>query len=342
MRQIELRKTGRQGMFPACQRVGSAVVSVSDARASASAATASPSSRADMKHHVVRTLRLAGFAVFVLLAAVNAARAQQISVSNALFELPNSGYATPEVDMWNTIPPQGSNEDEVGVFTNDPAFGAGAYITNCIGTQAAYMYSDPGLVLYQVLPATYSVGAGYQLITGIIGGPATAEYPVPANGAIMQMSLFYLSGTNMVTIGYTNVVNTTNTFSNIIQFVNFELDIPPVQSTNAWARKNIGVAFSTIVPNGVGEGGAWDLNNVQLFSTPCFLNPALSNGQFSVTFKSQPGSVFQILETGNLSISETNWTAIATVTNTSGTMPFRDSPVTYPARFYGAREYPQP
>jgi hypothetical protein len=295
-----------------------------------------------MKSHTGKTLRLAALAAFAILAGVNAVPAQQITVSNALFELPNTTYAVPDVALWNTIPPQGSNQAAIGVFTNDPAFGAGAYITNCVGTQAAYMFSDPGLVLYQVLPATYTVGAGYQLITGLIGGPASAQYPAPASGAIMQMSLFYLSGTNLVAIGYTNVVNTTNTFSNIIQFIDFELDIPPVQSTNAWAGKNIGVAFSTILPNGVEEGGTWEISDVQLFSTPCFLNPAATNGQFSATFKSQPGSAFQILATSTLSISEPNWTAIATVTNTNGTMLFQDSPVTLPARFYGAREYSQP
>jgi hypothetical protein len=295
-----------------------------------------------MKFHTRKTLWLAALAMVAILAGVNAVQAQQIIVSNALFELPDTTYATPEVALWNTIPPQGSNEDAIGVFTNNPAFGAGAYITNCVGTQAAYMFSDPGLVLYQVLPATYTVGAGYQLITGIIGGPPTAEYPVPAIDAIMQMSLFYLNGTNLIAIASTNVVNTTNVFSNITQFVDFELDIPPVQSTNAWAGKNIGVAFSTIVPNGVEEGGAWDLNDVQLFSTPCFLNPAATNGQFTATFKSQPGLAFQILAASSLSISESKWTAIATVTNTNGTMLFRDSPATLSARFYGAREYPQP
>lgn len=294
-----------------------------------------------MRYHTVKALCLASLAVFAILARVNAVHAQQITVSNALFELPNTTYATPEVSNWDTIiPPQ--DPDAIGVFTNNPAFGAGAYITNCVGTQAAYMYSDPGLVLYQVLPATYSVGVAYQLSSGIIGGPETAEYPVPAPGAIMQMSLFYLSGTNRVTVGCTNVVNTTNTFSNIIQFVNFALDIPPVQSTNAWAGQNIGVAFSTILPNGVEEGGVWDLNDVQLFALPSFLNPCLSNGQFNATFNSQPGGVFQIVTASNLSVSQSNWTVVATVTNTNGTMLFQDSSATNLARFYEARDYPQP
>jgi len=295
-----------------------------------------------MNSHRVKMLRPASLVILVIVAAVNAIQAQPITVSNALFAVPSTTYATPDVSMWNTIPPQGSNEDEIGVFTNNPIYGAGAYITNCAGTQAAFMYSDPGLVLYQVLPATYQVGAGYQLITGLIGGPPTSEFPVPATGAILQMSLFYLNGTNLVTIGYTNAVNTTNTFSNIIQFINFEVDIPPVRSTNAWAGKNIGIAFSTFLPNGVQEGGTWELNNVQLFSTPCFLYPTVSNGQFNATFKGQPGLVFQILATSNLSIAASNWTTLATVTNTNGTMLFHDSPAAYPARFYGAREFLQP
>src|SRR5580700_2043988 len=126
-----------------------------------SASMATAFSSQNMSSHAGKTLRLACLAIFVILALVNELSAQQITVSNALFETPNTMYATPDVALWNTIPPQGSNEAAIGVFTNDPAFGAGAYITNSVGTQAAYMFSDPGLVLYQVLPATYKVGAGY-------------------------------------------------------------------------------------------------------------------------------------------------------------------------------------
>lgn len=295
-----------------------------------------------MKPCIGKILRLAALAVLAGLIGANAVQAQQIAVSNSLFELPATSYATPSIDLWNTIPPQGSNEASIGVFTNNPAFGAGAYITNCVGTQAAYMFSDPGLVLYQVLPVTYTVGAGYQLITSLIGGPASSEYAAPTDGAVMQMSLFYLNGTNLVTIGSTNVVNTTNTFSNIIQFIDFELDIPPVQGTNPWAGQNIGVAYSTLLPNGVQAGGTWELSNVRLFSTPCFLNPAITNGQFTATFKSQPGSAFQILAAGNASLAVSNWPVIATVTNTNGTLLFQDSPASLPARFYGARSYSHP
>jgi hypothetical protein len=298
------------------------------------------SRQTDMKTQAVKTLCLVGLAVVVMLAGTNAVQAQSIPVANPLFELPNTMFATPEVSLWETIPPQGSNNATIGVFTNDPAFGTGAYITNCAGTQAAFMYSDPGLVLYQMLPATYTAGAGYQLTAGIIGGPPSAEYPVPASGAIMQMSLFYLSGTNMITVGYTNVVNTTNTFSNIIQLVNFQLDIPPVQSTSAWAGKNIGVAFSTILPNGVQEGGTWELNNVQLFGIPCLFSPSLTNSQFSATLKSEPGEAFQILSSTNISTPLTKWSNVATLTNTTGSAPFVDPSAGTQVRFYSAHELP--
>jgi hypothetical protein len=93
------------------------------------------------------------------------------------------------------------------------------------------------------------------------------------------------------------------------------------------------------VPDDVEPGGNWDLNNVQLFATPCFVNPAVTNGQFSACFKSPPGLTFQIL--GSTNLSQTNWTYLSTVTNATGSIFFQDPAANqYPQRFYQAQQVP--
>jgi hypothetical protein len=283
------------------------------------------------------SILLALVTTLFLLESGAALQAQSITVSNALFELPATDFATNAVCFWQTIPSEAESEDAIGVFTNDPDFGPDFYITNCVGTQGAYIYADDGLALYQILPSTYTVGQGCQLTTGIIGGPPVDAGYAPNTGAILQMSLFYLdNSTNMVTIASTNIVNCTNTFSNIIQFVNFQINLPPVQSTDAWANQNIGIEFLSIVPTNVTPGGNWDLNDVVLFGTPCLANPAINNGQFGAQLLSQPGAVFNIVATTNLRAALTNWSYVTTLTNATGTASFVDPSANLPQRFYTA------
>ena len=278
-------------------------------------------------------------------------RAQSIYVPNADFGLPvvtnfDTDVATNMIS-WEASPQQ--NYGAIGVFFNDP--NDGEFIVNCDGTQAAYIFEDPGLALFQdydavdstgapshAFSATYDVGKSYQLQAGFI---ASSYYYPLTPGAILQMSLYYRDSLGDIeTVACTNIVYDTNVLTGNTNFVDYELNLAPVQASDAWAGQHIGIQF--LVPDDTEPGGFWDVGNVQLWVTPALINPSWSNGQFGATLLSQPGLAFQILATTNLSVPLSNWTSVVTLTNASGTTSFVDQGPSYNARFYQARQLPSP
>jgi hypothetical protein len=156
------------------------------------------------------------------------------------------------------------------------------------------------------------------------------------------MSLYYRDSlSNMVTIAATNIVYDPNVFTGITNLVDFQLDSPTVHATDPWAGQHIGVQFLSTVSSNL-AGGYWDLDNVRLTDvlTPALINPGMTNGRFQVTLLSEPGLVFQILATTNLTVPLANWTSLATLTNTTGSVPFVDSTTGLGQRFYTARQSP--
>jgi hypothetical protein len=61
-----------------------------------------------------------------------------------------------------------------------------------------------------------------------------------------------------------------------------------------------------------------------------------TNGQFSFTLQSQPGSVLEIQASTNL----VDWTSLATLTNQTATLPFTDTDNTFTRRFYRLNQLP--
>jgi hypothetical protein len=279
----------------------------------------------------------------------NVQLSSSIYIPNASFELPtvtNEDLVATNMISWETFPPQ--SDGAIGVFLNDPVLITNVpneYIYNLIGTQGAYLFNDPSLALFQDyeaidstgaqstnFSAVYQIGKSYQLTTGFIGNTNFGDMP----GATLQMSLYYRdSSSNMIPIASTNIVYDTNLFTSITNLVNFTLVSPTVQATDPWAGQHIGVEYLCTSSTNV-EGGFWDLGNVELTDTltPALVNPGLTNGQFEVTLLSEPGLVFQILATTNLSLPVTNWTSLATLTNTTGNTPFVDSTPLLGQRFY--------
>jgi len=301
----------------------------------------------------MKTSRATLFAAALILLGGNMVRAQSIYVPNADFGLPVTDYATNVICAWQTMPqPAGYEypypwEDTTGVFYNDPEYAYyGKYIHNCDGPQAAFLFALPGVGIFQDydstpshdFAATYEVGQSYQLQAGFIANTNFGQYP----WARLRMSLYYRdSSNNMVTIACTNIVYDTNVFTSITNFVGFELNLPTVQAGDAWAGQHIGIEFLSTVCTNL-EGGYWDLGNVQLWVTPALINPSWSNGQFVATLLSEPGLVFQILATTNLSVPLSNWTSVVTLTNVSGTTSFIDPATNYNERFYQAQQLPPP
>ena len=66
----------------------------------------------------------------------------------------------------------------------------------------------------------------------------------------------------------------------------------------------------------------------------------LTNGQIQFTVQSEANAVVQPLATTNLSLPVTAWANIATLTNTTGSLPFVDTNASLSVRFYTAEQSP--
>src|SRR5580658_163689 len=221
------------------------------------------------------------FGLAAMLALAGGVHAGNVYVPNYSFESPdigtNSPYAAPVLDSWQESPQPswyeqadfgGSPwEDLVGTFYNLPNFtnsmGTNStYIDNCDGVTAAFMFALPQVAIYQDLNATFNVGKSYTLTVGLIGGGGDMT-----NGSTIQLSLYYLDGSsNMNIVAETTVTNTTANFPSETHFVDFEVQVPGVEATNAWAGQNIGIQLLA-TPNFDDPdswGGFWDVDNVRL------------------------------------------------------------------------------
>jgi hypothetical protein len=285
---------------------------------------------------------------------------ENFSVPNASFETPFQPgapyYASPAIDFWQETPQPAYYTTNfstnpwyqmVGEFTNDP--GDGAYITNCDGNQAAFLQSLPEVGIFQdynsfsitqtgptyAFNAIFRPGNSYTLKAGIIGDSAVG---LP-QGATMQMNLYYRdAANNMITVASTTITNTTSVFPNNLGFVDFTVQTPTVQSTDPWAAKNIGIEFvCTVTTNNM--GGAWDVDNVRLVEAPMLAalgKPVLVNGLINLGLQGPPGQVFNIQ--ANTDLTTTNWSTVATVTNTSGASWITDFSASGNQRFYRAKK----
>jgi hypothetical protein len=287
----------------------------------------------------------------------NVRLAQAIVVPNFSFESPdigtNSPYAAPVLEDWvlaaqpSYYDPTnfgGQWQDLAGTFYNLPNFTNSqgtnnTYIFNCDGVQAAFLFALPDVGISQVIQASYEVGKTYTLTVGLIGGGGGMT-----NGSTFELSLYYLDGTNMITVAESMATNTPATFPTEDEFVDFKVQVPGVLANDPWAGQNIGIQLlSTPDPyNPAAWGGFWDVDNVRLTeATAMNLSaPSFTGGQIQFTVQSEPGAVVQILATSDLTLPTVGWTNLATLTNTSGSMTFTDSSAPLNQRFYVVKPAP--
>jgi hypothetical protein len=308
----------------------------------------------------VRRRRMAAAAVLaVMLLFARSLWAGAIYVPNYSFELPNIGtnspYAAPVFQSWQeSAQPtwyepadfDGAPWSELaGTFFNLPDFtnsmGTNAsFIYNCDGVQAAFLQAVPQVGIFQNLDATFDVGKAYTLTVGLIGGGGGMP-----DDSTFQISLYYLDeSSNMDIVAMTTVTNTLANFPTDTYFVYFQAQAPAVKATDPWAGQSIGIQLLATpdFDDPADWGGYWDADNAQLVETtpPSLIGAALTNGQLQFTVQSEPGAVFQILTTTNLSLSTTNWIRLTTITNTTGTLPYVDPSPAGSQRFYMARRLP--
>lgn len=281
-----------------------------------------------------------------------AGSAATIAVPNYSFESPPTTFAVPFVDSWQQTPEPAFvdgmfTNTETGVFSNSPPL-----IDNCDGVQAAYLFADPQVALFQdydstdyanptpthAFTAEFDVGKSYTLTVGVIGGGGNMT-----NGATLELSLYYrdaLSG--IVNVAATNIAYTPELFPSHYHFVDFQVLLPTVQASDPWAGQHIGVQLLSSITDTNLEGGYWDLDNVRLTSTvtPALVAPIYTNGHFSFTLQSEPGLPFEILASTNAALPLSNWTSLGVLTNVTGATAFTDPVTNLNRRFYRARQLP--
>ena len=276
-------------------------------------------------------------------------RAGTIAIPNASFESPATDFANPVIDFWQQIPPPDflNQNFQSGVFSNVPP-----PIDNCDGGQCAFLLvaSNQVAILQDydstdwanptpthAFNATFDVGKSYTLTVGVIGG---TNLSIPMQeGTRLELSLYYRdNASNMVTVAATSITNSETLFPNGIHFIDFQVRVPTVKASDAWAGRHIGVQLLSSILDTNLAGGYWDLDNVRLVAGPVLLAPARTNNQFTFTLQSEPGLRFEILATTNLALPISGWTNLGTLTNVTGDVPFLDSATNLNPRFYRARQ----
>ena len=182
-----------------------------------------------------------------------------IPIGNASFEAPaidpNGFPAVPFVDGWLELDLDTVANSNTGVFANTPA-GSPDRMVNADGKQLAFLGSQKGNALEQVLAATYRVGCSYRL-TAAVG--VSARFPPSAVVPVdtIDLVLYYLDGNQPVDIVH-QAVEAKGLSSTQVQ--DFSVYLSTVKPADAWAGKPVGVAIRAAGK----AGGFWDLDNVRL------------------------------------------------------------------------------
>jgi len=228
---------------------------------------------------ITHTLKCALLLVGLTVAASLDLGAQPISVPNFSFEsqtAPNSyPYVNINVDSWQKAPEPAYYGPAIGTPFGIPWVGtAGVFLdvnpyANHNGLQCGYLLGFPEVTLYQDynsspthdFNATFDVGKSYNLTIGLFGKNTLAP------GSTLQISLYYLDGAS----NHVNVASTTATYSaaafpttNPLNLIDYQVNVPTVQASDAWAGKNIGIQLLSTLPLELSTGGNWDFDNVRL------------------------------------------------------------------------------
>ncbi len=221
------------------------------------------------------------FGWLMLLATAGKLRASDVFVPNFSFESQATQFVDTRIDSWqkpaqpNTFDTNvfGAWDNLSGLFANTPSTN-GDFIDNADGGQLAFLFAYPQIAIFQdfnstdwsngapthAFNATFNPGKSYRLTVGL-----TTSSEEPLNqGSTIQLSVYYRDiSNNMVTVAATTVTYDTNVFTNLTHLIDFHVNVPMVQTNDAWAGQHIGIQImSTTAPQLI--GGVWDVDNVRL------------------------------------------------------------------------------
>jgi hypothetical protein len=105
----------------------------------------------------------------------------------------------------------------------------------------------------------FEPGKSYALTVGALGGGGGMS-----NGVTFEISLYYRdAASNRVTVAATSITNTPALFPTNTHLTDFQVIVPAVKASDAWAGKNIGIQLESTVGFDL-QGGYWDVDNVRL------------------------------------------------------------------------------
>ena len=218
----------------------------------------------------------------ILVGLTSVLQAQPIAVPNSSFESQPAPNAYPFVnvfvDSWEKSPEPDYYAANIGTPFGIPWFGTvGVFLdvnpyANHIGNQVGYILGFPQVTLsqdYNSSPthdfnATFDVGRAYNLTIGVFGKSTLAP------GSTLQLSLYYLSGLDKITVGSTTISYDSALFpiTPSLSLVDFSVNVPTVQASYAWAGQHIGIQLESTSPITLATGGNWDFDNVRLDVVP--------------------------------------------------------------------------
>ena len=225
---------------------------------------------------------LVAIGVFALAACVSSLQAQPISVPNFSFESQSAvGFpqgANPNVDSWQKIAEPAFYTPAFGTF-GIPWFGtAGVFLDtnpygNRVGTQAGYILAVPQVTLFQdydsspthEFDGSFEVGKAYNLTIGVFGKSSIAP------GSTLELSLYYRDNLdNRVKVNSTVITYSSAEFpiTPQLNLIDYQVNIPEVQASDAWAGRHIGIQLESTVPIAQTSFGNWDFDNVRLTVVP--------------------------------------------------------------------------
>ena len=235
-----------------------------------------------MNNHLIRAFKAAGCGLITLGACAGPLSAASVPIPNGSFELPATDFAAPDMAGWEKAPQPFWYTDTnfpwvqlVGQFLNT-SNGSPNYITNVEGNQAAFLFALPDVAIFQdyntisgtnsrssrEFNAQFEAGKSYAFTIGVLGGGGGM-----GDGATLEIALYFRDAAgNMVTVGATTITNTDALFPTNTHLTDFEVRIPFVKATDAWAGKRIGVRVASTLSlfNPALFGGYWDIDNVRL------------------------------------------------------------------------------
>jgi hypothetical protein len=303
-------------------------------------------------------IRLASTTSFALTGGywdIDNVRLTESVLPNDSFESPRTDFASPVMDGWQKAPQPVWYTDTnfpwaqlMGQFLNT-SNGAPDHIDNVDGKQAAFLFALPDVAIFQDYISVagtnatpthdfnlrYEVGNSYSLTVGVVGGGGGMS-----NGATFTISFYYRdAASNKVTVSSATITNTKTLFPTNTHLTDFNVQVPTVKDSDAWAGKQVGIQLASTTSFAL-TGGYWDVDHVrlQVVRDPVLKGFSVNNNQqFQFTLQSAPGR-YEVLSTTNLTGSASSWINLGTITNFTGSVLVTDTNLGQ--RFYQARTSP--